>query len=51
VLNLITRKIQNTTSIDGALQITARELGHALGMKQTQVTLEPENLANKPKSN
>ena len=39
-LNLITQKIQGTTSIETALQIAARELGHALGNKQTLVTLE-----------
>jgi GAF domain-containing protein/HAMP domain-containing protein len=46
-VNLITQKIQNTTSIESALQIAARELGHALGMKSTLVTLEPEELAGK----
>jgi len=41
-LNLITQKIQETTSVEDALKITARELGHALGMKSTLVTLKPE---------
>ena len=40
VVNLITQKIQSATSIEAALQVAARELGHALGMKQTLVTLE-----------
>lgn len=38
-LNLISQKIQNTTSIEQALQITARELGQALGKKPTLVSL------------
>jgi len=41
-VNLITQKIQNTTSIEAALQIAARELGHALGMKSTMVTLNTD---------
>lgn len=41
-LNLITQKIQNTTNIEAAMQIAARELGHALGMKTTMVTITPE---------
>jgi putative methionine-R-sulfoxide reductase with GAF domain len=44
-VNLITQKIQNTTSIEAALQVAAREIGHALGMKSTQVTLDPEAVA------
>jgi len=50
-VNLITQKIQSATTIESALQITARELGHALGMRQTQVTLNPESLADEHQSN
>jgi GAF domain-containing protein len=50
-LNQITQKIQSTTSVEAALQITARELGHALGMKPTLVELNPEALTGEPKSN
>lgn len=39
-LNLISQKIMSTTSIEEALQITARELGHALGKKPVMVTIE-----------
>ncbi len=48
-LNRITQKIQSTTNIGAALQIAARELGHALGMKQTTVSLEPQELAGESK--
>jgi GAF domain-containing protein len=50
-VNLITQKIQNATSVDAALQIAARELGHALGMKSTRVTLDPDALTDKHKGN
>jgi hypothetical protein len=50
-LNLITQKIQNAVTIDGALQTATRELGHVLGMKQTFVTLDPADLAGESKSN
>jgi signal transduction protein with GAF and PtsI domain len=46
-VNLITQKIQNATTVEAALQVAARELGHVLGMKPTLVALEPEALADK----
>jgi GAF domain-containing protein/HAMP domain-containing protein len=47
ILNTLTQKIQNTTSIAEALQITARELGHALGKKPTLVSLDAPSKAPK----
>jgi GAF domain-containing protein/HAMP domain-containing protein len=44
-LNLIGQRIQATTSVSDALQIAARELGHALGQRSTMITLD------KPTSN
>lgn len=49
-VNQITQKIQGTTSVEEALQIAVRELGHALGMKPTAVVVKPEALAAKSKS-
>ncbi len=48
-LNLITQKIQGTSTIEEAMQITARELGQALGKKQTLVTLESSKLGGENK--
>jgi PAS domain S-box-containing protein len=50
-LNLITQKIQNTTSVEAALQIAVRELGHALGMKSTLVELNSAAPAVEHKNN
>ena len=40
LVNEISQKIQNTSTIDAALQVTVRELGKALQAKQTQVELK-----------
>jgi PAS domain S-box-containing protein len=49
-LNRITQKIQSAATIESALQVTARELGRALGMKPTLVTLEPDSTNGEHKS-
>lgn len=49
-VNLITQRIQSTTSIENALQVAARELGHALGMKQTLLKLESPKKTDETKS-
>jgi PAS domain S-box-containing protein len=46
-LNIITQRIQAATTIEEAMQVAARELGNALGKRQTLVALETSTLANK----
>jgi GAF domain-containing protein len=48
-LNTIAQKIQSTTTVEEAMQIAARELGHALGKRQTLVALEPSALVDDSK--
>ena len=48
-LNIITQKIQSTGTIEEAMQIAARELGHALGQRQTLVALDPAALGTDSK--
>ena len=49
-LNLIGQKIQGASTVASALQIAARELGHALGKKQILVSLEPETTTGERKT-
>jgi len=45
-INTITQRIQSTTTIEEAMQVAARELGHALGKRQTLVALDPSALSS-----
>lgn len=40
-INLITQKIQSAMTVEEALQVAAREVGHVLGGRETIVSLEP----------
>lgn len=47
VINAISRKIQNTTSVEQAMQVAIRELGLALGAKDSRVILNlPDSILN-----
>jgi PAS domain S-box-containing protein len=50
-INSITQRIQAATTIEEALQVAARELGQALGKRQTLVALEPSVLAGNGQDN
>jgi len=43
-INTITQRIQAATTIEEAMQVAARELGHAVGNRQTIIALEPSAL-------
>jgi len=49
-INLISQRIQSTTSVENALQVAIRELGRALGAKRTNVQLGLPNQQEKLKS-
>jgi len=44
-INLVTQKIQSAITVEEALQVAAREVGHVLGGRETIVSLEPSALA------
>ena len=45
-INIITRKIQSAITVEEALQVAAREVGHVLGGRETIVALEPPVLVD-----
>jgi PAS domain S-box-containing protein len=47
LINLISQRIQSTTSVENALQVAIRELGRALGAKRTNVQLGLPNQKDK----
>lgn len=50
-INQISQKIQSTNTIEEAMQVAARELGRALGRRQTLVELDPSALSSLRASN
>lgn len=51
VINTIGRKIQNTVSVEQALQVAVRELGQALSVRDSRVILDlPESLMKEDRS-
>ena len=49
-INTITQRIQSASTIEEAMQVAARELGHAVGNRQTLVALEPSALGGNGKT-
>lgn len=43
LINTIGQRIQSTTTVDAALQVTVREVGRAIGARQTRVQLRRPN--------
>ena len=47
LITSISRKIQDTTTIENALQVAIREIGRALGSNDTRVILESPAMTTK----
>jgi GAF domain-containing protein len=47
LITSISRKIQDTTTIENALQVAIREIGQALGSSDTRVILESPAMTTK----
>jgi GAF domain-containing protein len=48
LISSIGQKIQNTSTIESTLQVVVRELGRALGSKETRVVLDPPQRSDQP---